>query len=153
MALVDIHVGLSDTRGVADDVLPDIPPPANLFPAGPGSPPSAAPVGAVGAAVAAADPAELGSGDLARVELQVRKILAAAQRRTAKEILLGENAPNGSPVIDSMSAVFVLQTVDKVLGGGIVPRLRGNSTPDDFRSTEALAALLGKFLRRRQATA
>lgn len=105
------------------------------------------------AALAAADPAALGSGDLARVERQVRDILGAAQRRAAQDLLLGEKAANGSPVIDSMSAVFVLQIVDKVLGGGIVPRLRGNSTPDDFRSTEALAALLGKFLRSRQVTA
>lgn len=90
---------------------------------------------------------------MSRVERQVREILGAAQRRPAQDLLLGEKAANGSPVIDSMSAVFVLQIVDKVLGGGIVPRLRGNSTPDDFRSTEALAGLLGKFLRRGQATA
>lgn len=140
---------------MADDVLPDIPPPANLFPPASGPPQQQppAPASAVGAALAAADPAELGSGDLPRVERQVREILGAAQRRPAQDLLQGEKAANGSPIIDSMSAVFVLQIVDKVLGGGIVPRLRGNSTPDDFRSTEALAALLGKYLRRRAAIA
>jgi hypothetical protein len=138
------------------DVLPDIPVPPGLFAEDPpqqaeptGDSPAA---GAVTAAQAAADPAELLCGDIDRLEAQVLEILAAAQHRDVAEVLAEGVAVDDGAVIDSLAAVFVVQVVEHALGGYPL-RLRGQSKPDDFRSSHALARLLRRLLASRQASA
>lgn len=104
------------------------------------------------AAQRAAEPEELLSGETGRVEAQVLRILAAAQHREVADLTDHERAPDGSTVLDSMDAVFVVQIVEQSLGGAPLT-LRGNSEPDDFRSTLALARLLTRLLVSRRATA
>lgn len=142
-------------------MLSDIPVPAGLFPDRPGGdgtggpptdPPDAAPQGAVTAAQAAADRSELLSGDTDRIEAQVLKILAAAQHREVEDLLAEGRSEDAGVVLDSMDAVFVVQIVEQALGGPALT-LRGNSQPEDFRGSRALARLLRRLLRAHRVTA
>lgn len=135
---------------MVNNALPDIPVPPGLFaddPPGEGaSPPGDSPgPGAVTAAQAAADPAELLCGDVDRLEAQVLEILAAAQHRDAGDLLAEGCAADGGAALDSMDAVFVVRVVEHALGGPALT-LRGHSEPDDFRSSRALARLLRRLL-------
>jgi len=155
--VLDGGVGFRDTHRVVDDALPDIPVPPDLFPSSPPSGASGCPVGApapgaVTAALGAAMTAELLSGDAARIEAQVLEILAAAQHRPVTALLAEDAAQDGSPVLDSMDAVFVIQIVEQALDGSALT-LRNNSEPDDFGSVRALARLLQRLLGARRVSA
>jgi hypothetical protein len=113
--------------------------------------PAAVPVRAVAAALAAADPQALATGDMAEIQEQIHAILAASQRRSLAEFAAGPVATDGGIVIDSMSAVFACSVVNSTMGGGVLSRLAGNSRRDDFVSTRALAALLIRLRTRRAA--
>lgn len=156
--MLDHHVGLADTDPMMDHALPDIPVPPGLFPdeslGEAASLPRGGPMpGALTAAQAAADRAELLSGDVDRLEVQVLEILAAAQHREMGDLLSEERAADGGVALDgSMVAVFVIQIIEQALGGAALS-LRGHSEPDDFRSSRTLAGLLQRLLVSRLASA
>lgn len=102
---------------------------------------------ATAAAVRAADHTVLRTGSLTQIERQVLAILAASKQRTVAELLAGELARDGSPAIDSMSAVFVCRIVARVLRPLGWTRLRGNCEPKDFVSVHSVARLIGRLRR------
>lgn len=111
----------------------------------------AAPQRSVAAAMQAADADVLRDCDASGMEDQILAILAASQHRSLSELTVGQRAPDGGVMIDSMSAVFVCSIVNRTLGGGVLPRLAGRSQPADFVSTRALANLLHRLRSNRAA--
>lgn len=90
----------------------------------------------------AVDVAALRGGDKAAIRREIEKMFDAIRPQG----LAAELAADGSVRLSSMNAVFALAVLDAKLGGGVLPRLRGHTSPADFRSTAALAALLQRML-------
>jgi hypothetical protein len=81
-------------------------------------------------------------GSPAAIQREIEKLIEAIRPQGH----LPEWHGDGSLRLSSMNAVFALAVLDAAIGGGALRRLRGRTTPADFRNSATLAALVGRLL-------
>lgn len=114
---VDMNVGISDTSVMTDDSTGTAGGPL-FFP--PGRPVDSGATEGTTPSASNADGPELREMTEGELRETVSALLAQLQRRSMEEIAAGQAYTDGTPAIDSMTAVWVVATIGKRVGRRLV---------------------------------